>query len=431
MRALDDEVTRWSFYSWANHGWVGPVVTVLIGPWLLALAVEAAGSGRATLFSIGAWQVSAEAFPALTMAAASAIQVVSLPLLGAVADTRRLRRRLLGWTCALGSVITLMLATTGGTAWAYAGTLFVIGNLVFGATDVVCNAFLPDLAPPEARDQTSGRGFALGYLGSGLIMAVNLAVLQFDAALGIDRATAVRLCFLAAGLWWAGFGWYAIRGLRDHDRGRTAVRGGLRDSLRTLRRMPHARRYLISYLLITDAISGVTGLASVYLTHELFVGDAGRAAPFLFMLILAIQFVAMGGSVLWTVVAVRLGAKATLLITLLLWCGIVIYAFWALRELWEAIVLGVVIGIVVGGSQSLARSLYSQMIPWGHETTFFSLYAVCDKGTAWIAPLTFSVIVSLTGSYRQAILSLIVIFVGGIVLLVCTDVRHAQSEALR
>jgi UMF1 family MFS transporter len=194
--------------------------------------------------------------------------------------------------------------------------------------------------------------------------------------------------------------------------------------------MRHARRYLIAYLLFADAISGVSGLASVYLTHELFGSDTGRAAPFLFALILGIQFVAVAGSLLWTAVAVPLGTKRTLLLTLLIWCGIVVYAFAALHNLAQAVALGVVIGIVIGGSQSLARSLYSQMIPPGRETTFFSLYAVCDKGTSWVTPLIFSIVVSVTGSYRQAILSLIVMFAAGIVLLAATDVDRARGEVL-
>lgn len=421
-------MTRWAFYAWANHGWVGPVGTVLIGPWLLALAVAATGSGRLVLFSIGGWRVSADAFPSLVLAAASIMQVIGLPLFGAMADARGVRRRLLGVTCALGALITVLLATTGGSAWLYAGVLFLVGNLVFGATDVVYNSFLPDLVPAERRDWASGKGFAIGYLGSGLIMAVNLAVVQFDGVLGLDRSTAVRLCFLLSGLWWAGFGWYAISGLRDHDAGRPRVPEMLRDTLRALLRMRHARRYLVSYLLFADAISGVTGLASVYLTHELFGSDTGRAAPFLFALILGIQFVAVAGSLLWTAIATRFGTKRTLLVTLLLWCGIVVYAFAVLRNLAQAVALGVVIGIVVGGSQSLARSLYSQMIPPGRETTFFSLFAVCDKGTSWVTPLLFSIVVSVTGSYRQAILSLIVMFVAGIILLAATDVDRARTE---
>jgi UMF1 family MFS transporter len=333
----------------------------------------------------------------------------------------------------------MLLATTGGSAWLYAGILFVLGNFAFGATDVIYNSYLPHLVPQDRLDHASSKGAAIGFLGSGLVMGVNLLQLQFSGLLGMDQATAVRWCFVVAGVWWLGFGLYAIAGLRDRHPGGLPGPAGplpgsskrmLRQSLTLLRRMPHTRRYLASYLLFADAISGVVGLASVYITHEIFGSDTAGAAPFLFTLILTIQFVAFGGTLIWPPIARRLSTYRTLLLTLVLWCGVVIYAFAALHSKLEAIILGVVIGIIIGGSQSLARSLYSQMIPRGRETMFFSLYEIADKGTSWIAPLVFTIVVNVTGSYRQAILSLIVMFVAGMLILATCNVDKARQEAL-
>lgn len=427
------EVTRWGMYSWANHGWAGAVSTVLIGPWILSLATTAVGSERGTLFSIGPWNLAADAFPSFAIALAALIQVIVLPLLGAAADAHAAKKRLLALTCIAGSAITVLLATTGDTAWLYCGVLFVLGNLVFGATDVVYNAFLPHLVPQDRLDHASSKGAAIGFLGSGLVMGLNLVQLQFSDVLGVGQATAVRWCFVVAGLWWLGFGLYAIAGLRDRRFDAGLPGSGtrtFRTTLRLLKRMPHTRRYLASYLLFADAISGVVGLASVYITHELFDSDAGAAAPFLFTLILTIQFVAFGGTLIWPPISRRFGTHRTLMFTLLLWCGVVVYAFVALHNKLEAVVLGVVIGIIIGGSQSLARSLYSQMIPRGRETMFFSLYEVADKGTSWIAPLVFTIVVNATGSYRQAILSLIVMFVAGMLILATTNIDNARAEAV-
>lgn len=199
--------------------------------------------------------------------------------------------------------------------------------------------------------------------------------------------------------------------------------------MRVLRGMPQTLRYLLAYLFFTDAISAVIALSSTFITHELYADDADRSAPFLFALILLIQFVAMLGSLAFTRLARVLGAKRTILSTLVIWCAVIVYAYGFLHDAGEAVAMGVVIGLVLGGSQALARSVYSQMIPVGREGTFFGFYQICDQGTSWLAPLVFTVVVSVTGSYRQAILSLVVLFGIGIVLLARSDIGAAVHEA--
>jgi UMF1 family MFS transporter len=420
-------------YSFANHAWVTTVGTVLIGPWLLALAKSAAGSSHATLFSIFGWHLSAAAYPSFVLAVAALVQVLVLPALGASADALAAKKRILAFTCGLGSFITALLATTGGSQWLYAGLVFVAGNIVFGASDVVYNAFLPQLTSAERRDHASSRGFAIGYLGSGLLLAINLALLKLHGSLGISQATAVRICYVEAGIWWAIFGFYAIAGLRERGAagaGRAAhgLRE-LRDTLRVLRGMPNAFRYLIAYLFFSDAISAVIGLSSTYITHELYNDNATKASSFLFELILLIQFIAIGGSLLFARVARSLGTKRTIMVTLVIWCFVIVYAYLALHSRTEAVVMGVVLALVLGGSQALSRSLYSQMVPRGREATFFGLYEICDRGTSWLAPLLFTVVVNITGSFRQAILSLIALFVVGLVLLSTADTDRAREEA--
>ena len=461
--AVNDEreLRHWTAYAWANHGWVTTVGTVLIGPWLLALAKNDVGSGRATLFSIGPWHLSASSYPSFILAVAALLQIPVLPALGASADALSAKKTILRWTCGIGAGIAALLATSGGSAWLYAGIVFLAGNLVFGASDVVYNAFLPQIATPDRRDRASSRGFAAGYLGGGILLALDLALLQVHDAVGISQSTAVRLCYVSAGLWWAGFGVYAIAGLHDRTpdflpankrtssafgpatrrtappkRTGSAFVGGvglgfgeLRATLAMLRTMPQASRYLIGYLFFSDAISAVVALSSTYLTHELYGDDATRAAPFLFALILLIQFLAVGGSLLFARIARWTGTKNAILASLVIWCVVVVYAYAVLHTRAQAVAMGVVIALVLGGSQALARSLYSQMVPRGREATFFGLYEICDRGTSWIAPLLFTIVVDATGSFRQAILSLIALFAIGIVMLTVTDVDRARDEA--
>ena len=198
--------------------------------------------------------------------------------------------------------------------------------------------------------------------------------------------------------------------------------------MRLLSSMPQTRRYLIAFLLFSDAISAVIALSSTFITHELFDDSASRASSFLFELILVIQFVAIGGSLLFARIASRLGAKRTILIGLAGWCLIILYSYAELHTKADAVVVGLAIAIVLGGTQALARSLFSQLVPAGLEATFFGLYEVANEGTSWIAPLLFTIVVDATGSFRQAILSLLVLFVAGGGLLALTNVEAARRE---
>ena len=186
---------------------------------------------------------------------------------------------------------------------------------------------------------------------------------------------------------------------------------------------------MIAYLLFSDAISAVIGLSSTFITHELFGDSASKAATFLFALILLIQFVAMGGAVLAARIAARIGAQRAILASLTVWCLLILYTYLELHSKLQAVAVGIAIGIVLGGSQALARSLWSQLVPVGQEATYFGLYEVANEGTSWAAPLLFTIVVNATGSFRQAILSLLVLFIAGGVLLALTDLDAGLREA--
>jgi MFS transporter, UMF1 family len=421
-------------YSWANHGWETTVGTVLAGPWLLALATKH-HARRATLLSVGPLHLRAESYPSLVITVAALLQVVFLPLLGAAADHRRSVRRWLAFACVGGSVIAVAFAATSGGDYRAAGILLLLGSLAYGASNVLYNSYLPVLAGPDERDALSSRGFAYGYLGGGLLLALNLALLLAHKSVGLDKPVAVRICFVSAGLWWAGFGLWSLRRLPDpavtleSSEGHPSARQRLAAAVRLLGRLPHTRRYLIAYLLFSDAISAVIGLSSTFITHELFGDSASKAATFLFALILLIQFVAMGGAVVAARVAARIGAQRAVLASLAIWCAVILYTYLELRSKAQAVAIGIVIGIVLGGSQALARSLWAQLIPVGQEATFFGLFEVANEGTAWAAPLLFTIVVNATGSFRQAILSLLILFVAGGILLAFTNIDAAIAES--
>lgn len=429
----------WILYDVANSAFVTTVVTALGGPFLTALAEAAAGpDDRVQLLG---WEPRAGSVYAYVTSASVVVQVLLLPLLGALADRHHGKQRLLAAGTGIGVLATVLVALS--TGWQVAALGLLVANVAFGAAIVAYNAFLADVAAAHERDRVSSQGFAAGYLGGAVVLAVALAALAAAPALGVSTGTVVRGSVLLAAVWWGGFGLVALRRLRAVGTGvvpfpgslRTQVVASLRD-LRTvlgeLRRLPLTARYLGAFLLFNDAIQAVIALASVFLTQELYVAQ-GRAADdatsFLLALILVIQVVAIGGALVFARLAARIGTKPALLVSLAGWVAVVVYAYLALRTAAEAWALGVVIAVVLGGSQALARSLYSLMVPASRQAAYFGLYELAERGTAWIGTLIFAVVVDLTGSYRLAILSLLVLLVSGGALLAATDTDRAVEEA--
>ena len=417
-------------YAWANHGWVTTVGTVLIGPWLLALATHHR-NGHSVLLHLGPLPLHADAYPSAVITVAALSELVLLPAVGAVADGKGSPRRWVVTGCLAGSGVAALIATSSQGAWLYAGLLYVGGTVVFGASDIVYNSFLPKIAAPDERDAVSSLGFAYGYAGAGFLLAVNLAVIDLHSSWGASKTTAVRACFVSAAVWWTCFGLWSLRRIRDHPRpaGHAGTRERLVEAARVLRSLPFTRRFLAAYLLFADAVSAVISLSSTYITHQLFHDSASAAAGFLFALILVVQFVAVGGSLLFARLASLVGPKNAILAGLGAWCAIVAYGYADLHTKTQAVVLGIAIGLVIGGTQALARSIFSQLVPTGLEATFFGLFEVSNQGTSWVAPLLFTVVVDVTGSFRLALLSLLVLFAGGGILLASTRLGRPAGGA--
>ncbi len=419
------EIVGWLIYDWANSAFQTTVVTVLIGPYLTDLAQRDVGR-NGIVASLGPFgSITATSLFPYCISVSVFLQVLLLPLLGAIADYTQAAKRLMIAFCYSGVGATCLLFFITGRRYVIGGLLLVLANFAFGVTIVMYNAFLNDITSEDRRDKVSSQGYAIGYLGGGLLLATNLALLSFSAQVGISRGLAVRISLLSAGLWWGGFALITFARLRTRvaRRARTLKRSYLGIGFvelgalwHRLRQLPHTRRYLIAYMSFNDAIQTVISIASVFLAQELFVA---RGLPvnesFLIGLVLMVQFVAFGGALLFERIAALLGTKNAILVSLVLWTGIVIYAFAFLETVAQAWVMGAVLATVLGGSQALSRSLFSQIIPVGHEATFFGLYEITERGTSWIGPLLFGFVVSTTGSYRQAIVSLILLFLAGIV----------------
>jgi UMF1 family MFS transporter len=432
------EVFGWMMYDWANSVFSTTVYTALLGPYLTALAQSAVGENGVVL-SLGPLAVTAKSLFPFAISVSVFLQVFLLPVLGAIADYTHLKKRLMMIFCYLGVAATCLLFFVTGGLYLLGALLFLIANIGFGGSIVMYNAYLADITTEDQRDKVSSRGFALGYLGGGLLLLANLILVLAGDKIGIDRGLAVRLSVLSAGIWWGAFAVLTFRRLRVRapahplPPGASVLTIGFRElgnTFRELLRLPHTLRYLLGYLFYNDGIQTVIGLASVFFAQELFVAQGKEVdQSFLIGLILMVQFVAFGGALLFERVAGAIGAKNAILISLVIWSAVVIYAYAFFHTIAEAWGMGVVIALVLGGSQALSRSLFSRMIPRSREAAFFGIYEISERGTSWIGPLIFGIVVQATNSYRQAILSVIVLLVVGAIILALTNTRQAILDS--
>jgi UMF1 family MFS transporter len=431
------EQRGWYWYDWANSVFTTSVVTVFLGPYLTDVAETAAGGAgdtAGTLHPLGIPVDPDSLFPYL-LSVSALLQVLVLPVVGAVADRTRRKRELMGVFAYLGALATAGLALVSGGRYLLGAALFLVANVCFGASIVVYYSFLPEIAGPDERDAVSSRGWAFGYLGGGLLLALNLGLFLNAEALGLTDGEAVRICLLSVAIWWAGFTLIPLNRLRDRPRsdGEPAApaeqSGGsfrqLAGTLRSLRAYPQTLLFLAAYLLFNDGIQTVIGLSAQYGDRELELSQT-----VLISTILLVQFVAFGGALLLGRIAGRVGAKRTVLGSLVVWVVVLCFAYFLRRgSAVQFYVLGAAIGLVLGGTQALTRSLFAQMTPLGKEAEYFGLYEISDKGTSWLGTLTFGLAVQLTDSYRVAIISLVVFFVAGGLLLARVDVRRAVADA--
>jgi MFS transporter, UMF1 family len=424
------EQRAWYVYDFANSAFASTVVTLFLGPYLTSLARAAAGpDARVHPFGI---PVEPRSWWGYMVALSVLTQVLILPLMGTIADFSPNKKRLLGLCAYIGAAATVAMFTLEGSAYLLGGFLFLVANLAFGASIVVYNSFLPEISEPEERDNVSSKGWGFGYLGGGIVLALNLALFSNAEKLGLSEGLAVRISLASAGIWWGLFTLVPLLGLKNRPPARKRERGeslsnGFKQIIHTLRDMrhyPQTLTFLIAYLIYNDAVQAVITLSGQFGSDELKI-PMGT----LTMAILMVQFLAFAGALLFNVISRRVGTKQAIAFSLVIWAGVILAIYVTVRTTAEFFVMAAVVAIVLGGTQALSRSLFSQMIPAGREGEYFSLYEISDKGTSWMAPLIFGLALQFTGSYRTAILSLLGFFVLGFLILLRVDVRRAAREA--
>ncbi len=420
----------WYFYDWANSAYVTTTATVLMGPYLTSVATAAAcpdlpdGASCTETLPVLGLAVSPGSLYAYTTTVSTIVSALVLIVVGGIADRSPRPTRMLAGFAWLGAVAAALMFFVMGTDWQLGVVLLIVANLALGSSLVIYDSLLVRIASPDDRDRVSSKGWGFGYLGGGILLALNFLLDVFHTRLGLDRSTSTRISLLSAGVWWGVFTVIPVLGLRDVggtlaipvERTRGVVGGSfaqLADTFQELRLFPQTLLFLLAYLFFNDGIQTVIGNSSLYGIEELKFPQQTVLGIFLF-----VQFVAFAGSWLFGRLADRIGAWRTVLWSIGIWTVIVLVAFFVpARSIVLFAALALAIGLVLGGSQALSRSLYSQLIPRGREAEFFSLYQAMERGTSWFGTLTFGLVYQFTHSYRLAIVALVVFFViGGLLL---------------
>ncbi|MCZ4515647.1 MFS transporter [Streptomyces sp. ActVer] len=422
------EQRGWYVYDWACSVYSTSVLTVFLGPYLTSVA-KAAADADGFVHPLGI-PLRAGSFFAYCVSASVILSIFVMPLAGAAADRTGRKKPLLAVAAYVGAAATAGMFFLNGDRYLLGGLLLIVANASLAVSMVLYNSYLPQIAPPEERDAVSSRGWAFGYASGSLVLVANLVLYTAHDTFGVSEATAVRICLASAGIWWGAFTLVPLKRLRDR---RTTSSSGtsshgwrqLAATVRDMRRQPLTLAFLLAYLVYNDGIQTVISQASVYGSEEL-----GLDQSTLIVAVLLVQLLAVAGALGMGRLARTYGAKRTILGSLIAWTVTLGAGYFlpAGAPVWF-FVLAAGIGVVLGGSQALSRSLFSHLVPPGKEAEYFSAYEMSDRGMSWLGPLLFGLTYQLTGSYRDAIISLVAFFVLGFVLLARVPVRQAVRDA--
>ena len=429
---MDDkkQIFGWLMYDWANSAFVTTVAVGLLPIYFVQVVI---GSDT---YSFGLFELKSTTIWSYTLSAVAGVVFLIAPVLGAIADFSNSKKKFLMIFCYGGSLFGILLYfCEAGDVWLTIVFFFfaqtgLVGSMVF------YDAFLPHISTDDNIDWISGKGYAYGYIGGGTQFAISIGLVAGSEFLGIDKNYAVRLAMTMASLWWGGFALFTYFYLKDTGlqnelperfKGTISLleyaRIGIQRTFATTRKVKsfkHLVLFLAAFLIYNNGIQTVIYTMSIYGTVELEL-----SIDSLLTALLIIQIAALPGALMFSKIAEKISAKKSLLITLSLWSAIVIYAYFITTKT-EFLVLSGIGGLILGGSQSLSRSLYGSMIPVSASAEFYGFYSIISKSSSIGGLLVFGTIGELY-SLRTAILSLIFFFIAGAILLAFVDVDKAKT----
>ncbi len=414
----DKQIFAWVLYDWANSAFATTIMAAVLPVFFSSVA------GRSLAPHI------ASSYWGYTNTIAMLFIALSAPILGAMADYQGAKKRYLAVFLVGGIIGTAMLSTVGVGEWVWAAFLYVIARIGFANANIFYDALLPHVAPRGKVDQVSTLGYAFGYLGGGLLLAVNLAMITRPAMFGlVDSEMSARFSFLTVALWWGIFSLPLFFWLKEpptfpaEERKINPVVAGyrrIRQTIRDIRQYRNAARFLLAFWLYND------GIGTIIVMAVIFGREIGIDQNSLIGAILLVQFLGFPFALLFGKIAQRIGAKNSIFIGLIIYTGIAIGGLF-LQTALHFWMLAVAVAVAQGGTQALSRSLYSTLIPLEKSAEFFGFYDVSQKFSGIIGPTVFGVIGQLTGSGRLGVLALVVFFIGGALILATVDTGRSHE----
>ena len=426
-------INAWCMYDWANSAFATTIMATVLPTFYSSVA------GITLAVDPNQARVLASSYWGYTNTIAMLIVAFAAPVLGAIADHSGAKKRFVGGFATVGILFTALLVLVSTGNWLMASAFYILGRIGFSGANIFYDSLLPHVAKPEDIDQVSTKGYALGYLGGGLLLVINLAWIMFPQVFGLPNAeVASRLSFLSVAVWWALFSIPFFRYVPEppatvmHGESANPVRAGfqrLGHTFREVRQYKELLKFLLAFWLYNDGIGTIITMAAI------FGAEINIPSEHLIGAILLVQFVGIPFSFAFGWLARQLGTKRSILLALGVYSLIAVggYFLHTALHFW---ILAFMVAMVQGGSQALSRSLYGAMTPKAKTAEFFGFYDVSSKFAGIIGPLVFGLVGQLTGSSRLGIVSLVVFFIGGGLLLAWVDekegirVARAEDEAL-
>lgn len=417
-------VSGWTFFDWANSSFA-LVITVAIFPIYFIGVTD-------DYIQIFNYPVSNSALYAFMLSMSYLIMAAFSPLLSGIADYGKKKKFFLQGFTILGGLSCLSLFFFTGMENLLLGSIgFMLGIIGFGGGYVFYNSYLPEIVTEDRYDVVSARGFAMGFIGSVILLLLCLYVIQNPGTFGFaaDSSIPVRLSFVFVGLWWLGFSIIPFRRL-PKDQGGVPLKSlrkkgaeELRKVWRSLKHQGNTKKFLISFFCYSAGVQTVLYLASTFAEKELKFETSE-----LILIILILQIVAIIGAYVFAGVSKIKGNKFSLMVMLLIWVGICVYGYFIESQLQFYIVASSV-GVVMGGTQSLSRSTYSKIIPEGtvDTTSYFSFYDVLEKTATVFGTFSFALIEQITGDMRTGVLLMALFFILGLIILLGVQIKHAKN----
>jgi len=431
-------IWAWAMYDWANSAFITTIGAAVLPTYFFS--VSAAGLSEIQ-------QNRATQIWGLSTSIAALIGAILAITLGAIADYTRAKKKFLGFFAAIGIIASLLMITLGRGGWLWAVVLYLFGRLGFSGANVFYDSLLPHVAREEEVDRVSSMGYALGYLGGGLLLAVNIAMIMF-APKGEWRGVSwtewmTRLSFFSVGIWWLIFAIPLFRyvpeppGTGGEESRINPIRAGMQQLGHTMREIGRYKQVLIflaAFWLYNDGISTIIDMATIYGKEVFTMRGVENSTIHLIAALLITQFVGFPFAYLFGWLAGKLGTKRAIVLGLA-WYALICVGGFFMSQIWHFYALAVAVGFVQGGTQALSRSLYSAMIPRIKSAEFFSFFDIMGKFSAILGPALFALVGRLFGQSRYSIISLIIFFVIGTVLLAQVNeregIRIAEQENAR